>query len=157
VATPRSGTGGPPLGFLLASVGFGAGLRFRDLLAPLGLDPRLFAVLRQVAAEEGISQQRCGVALHVAPSRMVAFVDELEAKGLLERRTNPDDRRARALHLTDAGRAVLAQAFAVAGDNEAAVFGGLTAAEQRELRRLLDTVAAALGLEAGAHPGLSRD
>ena len=42
------------------------------------------------------------------PSRMVALVDELEQRGLVERRPHPSDRRVRALYLTAEGREMLA-------------------------------------------------
>src|SRR4051794_20023241 len=89
---------GPPLGFLLAAVGFGTGYRFREVIAPTGMQPREFAVLRQVAIDEGISQRACGHALKVAPSQMVALVDSLEDKGLIQRRPDPADRRGWAPH-----------------------------------------------------------
>jgi DNA-binding MarR family transcriptional regulator len=148
---------GPPLGFLVAAVGFGMGFRFREVLAPAGMQPREFAVLRQVAVEEGISQQACGAALKVGPSQMVALVDSLEAKKLLERRPDPDDRRVRALHVTERGRRALATAFEAAGRNEEAMFGSMTDAERAELRRLLQIVADALGIEPGIHPAMSQD
>lgn len=148
---------GPPLGFLLSSVGFGAAHRFRNVIEPLGLNPRQFAVLRAVAAEEGVSQHACGTALQVAPSRMVALVDELEEQGLVQRRVNPVDRRARALHVTTAGRRVLAQAFEALGRNESDVFGALTEADRADLRRLLMQVATSLGLPPGVHPGMASD
>src|SRR3954447_5040957 len=148
---------GPPLGFLLASVGFGTGYRFREVIAPTGLQPREFAVLRQVAIEEGISQQACGQALRVAPSQMVALVDALESKGLLERRPDPADRRIRALHVTAKGRRALGTGFEAAMRNEEELFGSLSSAQREELRRLLQQVADALGLEPGEHPGMNQD
>jgi len=121
------------------------------------MQPREFAVLRQVAMAEGISQQACGQALKVAPSQMVALVDSLETKGLLERRPDPDDRRVRALHVTARGRRALSTGFAAAMRNEEEVFGRLSEAERAELRRLLQQVADSLGLEPGHHPGMSDD
>jgi DNA-binding MarR family transcriptional regulator len=151
------GADGPPLGFLLAAVGFGMGYRFREVLAPSGMQPREFGVLRQVAIEDGISQQACGAALKVAPSQMVALVDELERKGLIERRPNPADRRVHALRVTARGKKALGSAFEASMRNEAAVFGALSDADRAELRRLLQTVADALGLEPGQHPGMGHD
>jgi DNA-binding MarR family transcriptional regulator len=145
------------LGFLLAAVGFGTGYRFRKVIAPTGMQPREFAVLRQVAIEEGMSQQACGHALKVAPSQMVALVDTLEDKGLLERRPDPSDRRVRALHLTAKGRKALTMGFQAAMHNEEALFGSLTDTERAELRRLLQVVADKLGLEPGQHPGMDQD
>ena len=148
---------GPPLGFLLAAVGFGTAHRFRSVIAPTGMHPREFGVLRHVALDEGISQQACGHALKVAPSQMVALVDSLESKGLLERRPDPADRRVRALHVTPKGRRALGTGFAAAMRNEEELFGALNSTEQAELRRMLQQVADALGLEPGQHPGMSED
>src|SRR5581483_9559031 len=95
-----------------SSLGYAVSRRFHTTLEPLSLEPREFALLRAVAPAEGASQQAIGERLQIPASRMVAFVDALEARGLLERRPNPNDRRARALYLTDDGRALLASAFA---------------------------------------------
>src|ERR1700722_10116450 len=92
------------VGFTLSSLGLAVSRRFHATLEPLGLEPREFVLLRAVAPAEGASQQAIGERLHIPASRMVAFVDALEARGLLERRPNPDDRRARALYLTDDAR-----------------------------------------------------
>jgi DNA-binding MarR family transcriptional regulator len=154
---PPPGADGPPLGLLLSSVGFGAAFRFRSVIAPAGLQPQEFAVLRQVAMAEGISQQACGAALKVAPSRMVALVDDLEGKGFVERRTNPEDRRTRALHVTAKGRKAFSAALEAVMRNEAEVYAVLSDAEKAELRRLLQIVAAQLGLEPGEHPGMHAD
>src|SRR4051812_39556259 len=121
---PRSpfSADGPPLGFLLAAVGFGTGYRFREVIAPTGMQPREFAVLRQVAIDEGISQQACGHALKVAPSQMVALVDSLEDKGLIQRRPDPADRRGRAPPPTPQGREGGGAGGPAAVDNQEEVF-----------------------------------
>ena len=68
---------------------------------------------------------------------MVAFVDLLESRGLLERRQNADDRRTRALHLTDAGRDLLERAFALAVADERNLCADLTDAERTQVLELL--------------------
>jgi DNA-binding MarR family transcriptional regulator len=80
---------------------------------------------------------------------MVAFVDSLERRGLLERRQNPADRRARALFLTDEGRELLGGAFQAAGEYERDLSQDLTGAEREQLLELLARV--------GAHVGIPRD
>src|SRR5438093_8789076 len=95
------------VGFLVSAVGWHSSQGFATALVPLGLEPPHAGLLRQVAANEGRSQQALAEALGTAPSRVVALVDDLEAKGLVERRANPKDRRARALHLTAEGRQML--------------------------------------------------
>jgi DNA-binding MarR family transcriptional regulator len=75
---------------------------------------------------------------------MVALLDELESRGLVERRRDPDDRRAYALHLTDRGREALRRGRRVAGRMQRQMLVGLDAAEQAELLRLLGKVASAM-------------
>jgi DNA-binding MarR family transcriptional regulator len=141
------------VGFVVSSVGYAIGRRFHQILAPLALEPREFALLRAVGAAEGKSQQAIGERLQIPPSRMVAFVDALEARGLLQRRPNPADRRARALYLTAAGRKLLGRAFVLAGELEADLCAQLSDAEREQLLELLRRVGSQLGLPAGGHAG----
>jgi HSP20 family protein len=92
------------LAFLLSQVGIHASRRFAERIADVDLNPPLFRVLNLVAAAEGQSQQAIAAAIEIPPSRMVALVDELEQRGLVERRPKPEDRRVRALFLTAEGR-----------------------------------------------------
>src|SRR3954454_1908240 len=94
----RSQSGGTA--FLLAQVGAHAAQRFGERTLALGLTPADAGVLRLVAASPGRSQQDLAEQLGLSPSRVVALIDELEGKDLLERRRNPDDRRTYALALT---------------------------------------------------------
>ena len=149
--------GGPPflsVGFTISTTGYALSRAFRELMAPLGLEPREFALLRNVATSEGVTQQAIGERLGIAPSRMVAFVDALEERGLLERRQNPDDRRARALFLTPAGRALLEQAFALAVKHERRLTSDLTSEEREQLLELLGRVGAKVGVPPGVHVGM---
>lgn len=148
------GPGSPPfrsVGFTLSTLGYEVSRRFHETLHPLGIEPRDFSLLRAVASEEGRSQQAVGESLKIAPSRMVAFVDQLESRGLLERRQNADDRRTRALHLTDAGRDLLQRAFALALATEVNLCADLTDAERTQLLELLGRVGHRLGIPPGVH------
>lgn len=140
------------LGFVLSTLGYASARAFRDVLAPVDLEPREFALLRAVGFDEGRSQQACGGRLHIPPSRMVALVDHLEERGLLERRANPDDRRAKALYLTPAGRAKLDEALERAIAHDRRLGAGLSDDERADLLELLGRVGANLGLEPGVHP-----
>jgi DNA-binding MarR family transcriptional regulator len=139
------------VGFTLSSLGYAVSRRFQATLAPLGLEPREFALLRTIAPQQGASQQTVGEQLQIPPSRMVAFVDALEKRGLVERRPNPEDRRARALYLTGEGRKLLAKAFKLASELEAQLCSGLTAAERESLLAALQSVGGQLGVGPGIH------
>ncbi len=142
------------VGFTLSTIGYAVSRRFSELLAPLGMVPREFALLRAVGAGEGQTQQAIAEQLHIPPSRMVAFVDALEGRGLLERRLNPSDRRTRALHLTEEGQRLLAQAFAEAVAHERSLCGDLSQDEREQLLDLLSRVGASLDLTPGVHSAM---
>ena len=85
---------------------------------------------------------------------MVAILDALEAKGLLQRRARDDDRRSRAVHLTEAGNALLGKAFEIAMAHEKWTCEPLSAAERDRLIGLLERIGEHLGLSPGAHSAL---
>lgn len=155
-AAPASGPGGSrSVGFAISTTGYAIARRFSELLVPLGLEPRDLALLRAIAAQEGATQQAVAEALRIAPSRMVALIDSLEQRGLVARHVHPTDRRARVLALTEAGRALLAQARARADAHERELSAELSAQERESLLEMLDRVAARVGLSPGAAPAHS--
>jgi DNA-binding MarR family transcriptional regulator len=142
--------------FLLSQVGIHASQRFAERIAAIDLQPPLFRVLNVVDAAEGESQQAIGEAIEAPPSRMVAIVDELELRGLVERRPQPSDRRVRALYLTGNGRRLLTRGRKIAAEHEEELTRGLSDADRKRLISLLQKLGAEQGLGSGVHPGLSR-
>lgn len=140
--------------FLLSSLGFAISRRFHQVLEPLGLEPGEFALLRAVDASEGESQNALAERLHISASWMVAIVDDLEQRGLLERRPHERDRRVRNLQLTTGGRRLLRKAEQHAQQFDELVAGPLGETDVRRLLDLLDRVAAGLELEPGAHAAM---
>jgi DNA-binding MarR family transcriptional regulator len=143
------------LAFLLSQVGIHASRQFAEKIAAVDLNPPLFRVLNLVDAAEGQSQQAIGAAIDVPASRMVALVDELEQRGLVERRPNPDDRRVRALYLTRKGRNALARGREIASEHEEALTRGLPVADRKRLVGLLQKIVDEQAIGKGVHPGLS--
>lgn len=139
------------VGFMLSSLGHAVAATFSARLAPLGLEPREFALLRSVSSREGASQQATGERLGIPPSRMVALVDALEERGLLERRPSPSDRRAHALYQTPQGKRLLAKATAVAAALEGELTEDLDVEQRTQLMALFDRMAAKLGVPPGVH------
>jgi DNA-binding MarR family transcriptional regulator len=141
-------------GFLLAQLGTDAHRRLAERLAELDFHPRHLGMLSHLAAAEGQSQQALSGALGIHRSAMVALVDDLEQRGLAERRRDPADRRAYSLYLTPAGRDVLAGLERIAEEREAELLTALDASERSQLISLLQRVADSQGLAAGVHPNL---
>jgi DNA-binding MarR family transcriptional regulator len=139
--------------FLLTQLGTHAARRFGERVAALDLTPPQAGLVRAVGQEGGRSQQALAAVLGTPATRLVALVDALEQRGVLERRRNPDDRRLYAVHLTPAGEELLHDLGRVAAEHEAALLSALAPEERRALAELLGRVAAAEGLTPGVHPG----
>src|SRR5438046_9978863 len=82
-------------GFRMNSLGTRSGRRFGAALEPFGLRPRHFGVMTVLDARPGTTQQDLADHSRVDRSSMVAVLDELESRGLAERRPDPADRRKR--------------------------------------------------------------
>jgi DNA-binding MarR family transcriptional regulator len=143
----------PGIAYLLSVLGTASSQHWKRRMAELGLDAREVVVLRMVAADPGRSQQSMAPVLQVRATHLVAVIDEVERKGLLERRPNPADRRANALHLTRKGRRTLDTVMRISAMHEERLTSGLDASERAQLERLLTKVAARLELAEGGHPG----
>lgn len=130
-------------GFLLNKVGAIARKRFAERLDSLGLNFRMWGVLNVLDEEGAITQHALGRCVGIDPSSMVATIDELEDGGLVERRRNPTDRRAHALHLTEAGSETLARGRGLARQAQDELLAPLDAKEREELQELLLRIAVA--------------
>jgi DNA-binding PadR family transcriptional regulator len=71
---------------------------------------------------------------------IVRIVDRMEADGLLERRPDPADRRARCLYLTSKGRSLLDQIRRVSDLTRAEAFAGVGRAEREQFMNVLERV-----------------
>lgn len=82
---------------------------FIKTLAPVDLRPAQFSVLVAIERNPGLSQVQVCDALGIQRTNFVPLLDELEKRGLA-RRERGADRRSYALHLTEAGEALMRQA-----------------------------------------------
>ena len=135
---------------LLAQLGAHATARLTVRLAMLELIPAHAGILKILTGQPGMSQCALAMTLGMLPSRMVAYVDELERKGLLERRPHESDRRNNSLHLTKAGRAAYRATSRVAQEHQQALLAGLSKQQQLQLVELLSLVASHQGLISAA-------
>jgi DNA-binding MarR family transcriptional regulator len=139
--------------FLLAQLGAHGARRFAERVAEIGLTAPDAGLLRKIASDPGVSQQVLAEHLGVMPSRMVALVDELETKGIIERRRSTEDRRNYELHLTERGRRVLGELSRIAAEHEESLCSALSKEERVQLRDLCRRIAEQQGLTPGVHPG----
>ncbi|MFI2476938.1 MarR family winged helix-turn-helix transcriptional regulator [Nocardia xishanensis] len=106
-----------------------------------------------IAAEPGRSQRTLAAELGVVPSRVVALIDPLDRKGLIERRRSETDRRNHELHLTAEGGKLLGRLAHIALAHEHDMFTGLTDDEYEQLATVLDKLVKAKEMTPGVHPG----
>lgn len=138
---------------MLAQIGAHAAQRFGERIGEHGLTPPQAGILGLLRGRPSLSQQELAEALGMLPSRVVAFVDELESAGLLRRARDDTDRRRNALVLTKAGTEALATVASVGRAHDRDVCRALDESERRTLTDLLTRIAEQQGLTPGVHPG----
>ena len=96
----------------------------------LGLGFSDFAVLEVLLHKGPTPVNTIGELVHLTSGSITAAIDRLEQKSLVARCTDPSDRRARVVHLTPEGRALIECAFRDHAAAMEAAAGGLSAAER---------------------------
>lgn len=128
-------------GYLLFKAGVLAQRGLDSVLTEMGLSYREFLVLGFTSAGE-LSQQDVARRLSTDPTLIVATVDALEDRGVLERTRDPRDRRRYVLVVTAEGRKLLARTAKLAAQAEDEFLAPIDDAERTQLGSLLRTVLA---------------
>src|SRR5262245_38313579 len=95
-------------------------------------------VQQDLALHEGASQVRLCELTDVEPMMMVRILDRMEADKLLERRTDPADRRARRLYLTRKAAPILDEIDRISELTRNEVFAGVSKADREAFRKVLE-------------------
>jgi DNA-binding MarR family transcriptional regulator len=74
-----------------------------------GMTRAQWAILIRLEAQPGLLQKELAELLEVEPITVARLIDRLESRAMVERRTDPSDRRCWRLHLTDASRFLLGE------------------------------------------------
>jgi MarR family transcriptional regulator, transcriptional regulator for hemolysin len=94
--------------------------------AQFGITRAQWAVLVRLDRSEGLNQSELAEMLDLQPITLTRLLDKLSDSGLIERRPDPDDRRAKRLFLTSAARPLLEQLASLGEDTMASVLEGVT-------------------------------
>lgn len=113
----------------------------RPLLERHGLEMWPYVVLASLAQRPASTQLELATQIGYDKTRLIKILDELAGAGLIERRPDPADRRARIVTLTDAGRQRVHAIRADIRRMEGEFLAGLSASQERTLRRLLAELA----------------
>jgi MarR family transcriptional regulator, transcriptional regulator for hemolysin len=125
-------------GFLLKDVSRRYVLRFEQRARAISLTLPQCRALVRLENNEGISQGKLAELVDVDAMTMVRIIDRMEDDGLLERRADPEDRRARRLYLTGKAKPLLKQIWRLAELTRAETFSGITAKERDAFMAVLE-------------------
>lgn len=100
-----------------------------------------WVALRQLYDHPTIASSALAELLGMTRGAISKVLDKLEAKGVIERVTRPEDKRSQRLVLTPEGRRILPELAMLADMNDACYFDCLEARERTQLRNLLQKLA----------------
>jgi len=123
--------------FLLREVSRRFVLRFEEHARAISLTLPQCKVLTRLENNEGVSQARLAELTEVDAMTMVRILDRMEAEGLLERRPDPADRRARCLYLTAKAKPLLDEIWRLGELTRSEVFAGI---RKPELHAFMDVL-----------------
>lgn len=109
----------------------------QETLVPWDITPSHLRALRVLMRHGVMRLSELSDHLHIAARSTTEVVDALETRGLLERRPDPDDRRATLVALTEHGTNVLDAISAARGTETERAFGQLSQADRTHLARIL--------------------
>ena len=102
-----------------------------------GISRAQWAVLIRIERTEGLKQSELAELLDLQPISLTRLLDRLADNGLIERRADPNDRRANRLYLKPAAKPLLEQLAALGTDMMGTVLKGLDEATiERMLKEL---------------------
>lgn len=128
------------LGFLFSDAARLLRRRFDQQARALGVTRPQWQVLLALRRMEGINQGSLADHLEVEPITLCRMVDRLQEAGLVERRKDPNDRRAWRLHLTDKAHPLIGKLRAVGEQVLDEALAGMDDGERTQLTASLELV-----------------
>ena len=127
--------------FLLKRLGFAAKEQAMEAYEQAGLHPYHHAVL--AVLDEGTRETQGAIAdvLGYDRGQLVGLLDELEERGLIERRRDPADRRRQSVRMTADGKRALVKLRTLALKLENDFLGNLDDGQRSQLHELLRQLA----------------
>jgi MarR family transcriptional regulator, transcriptional regulator for hemolysin len=136
--TIMSSTTNRHFGFLLKDLSQRYVARFEQRASEISLTLMQCKVLVHLEKNEGASQARLAELTAIDPMMMVRILDRMEADKLLERRADPQDRRARQLYLTKKAEPLLSEVWRLADLTRSELFAGIGKAERDVFMQVLE-------------------
>jgi DNA-binding MarR family transcriptional regulator len=126
--------------------------RFDHRAKKIGVTAAQWRTIAAVKRLEGATQRRIAAMLEVGDVTAGRLIDRLCADGWVERRPDPEDRRAHRIFMTPAARPVLERLGALGADEEARAFRGISPDDLVKFDDVLGRIMANLATSADAVP-----
>ncbi len=131
----------PDLGVMLHRLTSAVAQRELPLLRAHEIEMWDYVVLGGLEHNSAPTQAQLASSVRRDKTRLIATLDHLEARGLLHRTPDPDDRRNRIVTLTDAGRTLLAECRRDIRAMEADLLSTLSTSDQTAFVHALSSLA----------------
>ena len=112
--------------------------------------------LFQLSRNEGISQKRLAELSEIEPMTLVRILDRMESDGWVERRPDPNDRRARTLYVTSGATPILQTIDKLSAQMRAEALAGLNGEQRNQLMGLLEHIYQNLLATKAVEPAVAR-
>jgi len=142
-------------GFLMARLGMAFKARALERIDAEGYEANHYSVLAILGEGARETQATIAEALDVDPSRLVALLDSLEERGLVDRQRDPQDRRRHVVTITPAGRKQLQRLRTIAREVEDEFLAPFSDAERKAFHEQLLRLACEHDPRCGFAPSVS--
>jgi MarR family transcriptional regulator for hemolysin len=136
----RKPTPSREIGFLIKDVGRLIGVYADQEVRRFGMTRAQWAVLSRLERFEGLKQAELAEMLDLQPITLTRLIDRLCDSGMIERRADPNDRRAKRLFLTPAAKPLMDRLDVLGDELMATVLEGIEPAETEQVVRHLGSV-----------------
>jgi MarR family transcriptional regulator for hemolysin len=131
-------------GFLVKDVYRLYAKHFERHASEIGLTLSQCKVLGHLSRNEGISQARLAELTDTDPMTLVRTLDRMQQDEWIERRPDPEDRRAHRLYLRDTAKPIMNRMWKLADQARQEALSALSPTEREQLVALLERVQGAL-------------
>jgi len=114
-------------------------------LAPYGLTPSQFFVLDVLWTGDGLTVTELGERVALDASTLTGILDRMERGSLVERQTNPSDRRSLLIRLTDRARALEHEVLPIADELDTSLRTPFPVDDVAVFERVLDSLTDVMG------------
>ena len=141
------------LGFLISDVSRLMRRRFDERAREVGATRAQWRTLTTLSRNEGLNQGALADLLEVEPITLCRMIDRLEEAGHVERRRDPNDRRAWRIFLTESSRPLIAKLRVIADDLFAQTLDGIDADSRARFIATLEAIRGNLDEDRGEPDG----